>query len=162
MATRSMPTVSCLLKAKASLSLVPTPSVDETSTGSLMLPISGLNRPPNPPMSEMTPLVCVRCTRCLMRATRSLPAWISTPASVYAFARSVDMSILLGGRHPSKKFAESQAAFWGKSRQGEIFGHLFSRGSRDFPLIYRSGGLPVFFGRQGRVRTWRMTVRCRW
>ena len=33
-ATRSMPTVSCLFVAKASLSFVPTPSVEATSTGS--------------------------------------------------------------------------------------------------------------------------------
>lgn len=35
MATRSMPTVSWRLRSKASLSLVPTPSVPETSTGSV-------------------------------------------------------------------------------------------------------------------------------
>jgi hypothetical protein len=34
-ATRSCPTVSCLFSWKASLSLVPTPSVPDTSTGSL-------------------------------------------------------------------------------------------------------------------------------
>ena len=34
MATRSMPTVACRPVAKASLSLVPTPSVEATSTGS--------------------------------------------------------------------------------------------------------------------------------
>ena len=34
-ATRSWPTVSCLFNWKASLSLVPTPSVPDTSTGSL-------------------------------------------------------------------------------------------------------------------------------
>ncbi len=32
-ATRSMPTVSCRWRSKASLSLVPTPSVPDTSTG---------------------------------------------------------------------------------------------------------------------------------
>ena len=36
-ATRSMPMVSCCFMRKASLSLVPTPSVPETSTGFLVL-----------------------------------------------------------------------------------------------------------------------------
>lgn len=41
MATQSMPTVSCLSIIKASFSLVPTPSVPETSTGSFMSVRSG-------------------------------------------------------------------------------------------------------------------------
>src|SRR5574340_1249542 len=53
MATRSWPTVSCLLSSKASLSLVPTPSVPDTSTGSLYLAESW-NRAPNPPMPPST------------------------------------------------------------------------------------------------------------
>ena len=38
---------------------VPTPSVEETRIGSLYLLISGLNRPPKLPTSEITPLVLV-------------------------------------------------------------------------------------------------------
>ena len=52
MATRSMPTVSCLFIRKAILSLVPTPSVPETRTGFLYF--FRAKRPPNPPMSVRT------------------------------------------------------------------------------------------------------------
>ena len=55
MATQSMPTVSCLSIRKASFSLVPTPSVPETSTGFFMPARSGANIPPKPPRVPMTP-----------------------------------------------------------------------------------------------------------
>src|SRR6476469_2018771 len=48
MPTRSMPIVSCRPSCCASLSLVPTPSVPDTSTGSRYLPDRS-NRAPNPP-----------------------------------------------------------------------------------------------------------------
>ena len=62
MATQSMPTVSCLSIRKASFSLVPTPSVPETSTGRLTPVRSGSNKPPNPPMPDRTPGTAVRAT----------------------------------------------------------------------------------------------------
>ena len=55
MATQSMPTVSCLSMRKAIFSLVPTPSVPDTSTGFFMPVISGANMPPKPPRVPITP-----------------------------------------------------------------------------------------------------------
>ncbi len=64
MATRSMPTVSWRLKAKASFSLVPTPSVAPTRSGLLHArKDQGLNSPPNPryPKLRRGPLFRPRC-----------------------------------------------------------------------------------------------------
>ena len=58
-ATQSMPTVSCLSIIKASLSLVPTPSVPLTRTGFEMPVKSSSKRPPKPPISESAPAVRV-------------------------------------------------------------------------------------------------------
>ena len=55
MATQSMPTVSCLSIKKASLSLVPTPSVPETRMGFFIPATLGANRPPKPPRVPITP-----------------------------------------------------------------------------------------------------------
>ena len=55
MATRSMPIPSCRPVSMASLSLVPTPSVAATSTGSLKPQALRSNRPPKPPMPPMQP-----------------------------------------------------------------------------------------------------------
>ncbi len=81
-ATQSMPTVSCLSSRNASLSLVPTPSVPLTSTGSRMPATSGANRAPNPPRPESTPGMFVRATWRFIRSTASYPAVISTPAAL--------------------------------------------------------------------------------
>ena len=81
MATQSTPTVSCLSIRKASFSLVPTPSVPETSTGSVMPARSGTNRPPKPPMSEQTPAVAVRAIWPFISSTALYPAVMSTPAA---------------------------------------------------------------------------------
>src|ERR1700749_4869716 len=67
---------------KASLSLVPTPSAEETRTGSSYFP-SSLKRPPKPPISPRTLRVNVRWARYLMRCFVRSPAEISTPASAY-------------------------------------------------------------------------------
>ena len=64
-----MPTVSCLSMRKAILSLVPTPSVPETSTGSAMPASSGLKRPPKPPRPPSTPGVSVRFTCSFISST---------------------------------------------------------------------------------------------
>ena len=70
MATQSMPTVSCRPVRKASFSLVPTPSVPLTSTGSRR-PAGSANAPPNPPSSDRTPAVRVRATDAAIRRTAS-------------------------------------------------------------------------------------------
>ncbi len=69
MATQSMPTVSCLSIKKAILSLVPTPSVPETSTGREIPVSSSSNRPPKPPIPETTPGTVVRATCCFINST---------------------------------------------------------------------------------------------
>ena len=82
MATASMPMVSCLSSSMAIFSLVPTPSVPETSTGSSMPVRSGANRPPNPPMPDTTPGITVRFTCFFISSTDSYPAVTSTPAAL--------------------------------------------------------------------------------
>ena len=79
-ATQSMPIVSCLSISKASLSLVPTPSVPLTSTGSLTLSAERSNIPPKAPMLPITPNREVEATCFLMRRTTSYPASRFTPA----------------------------------------------------------------------------------
>jgi hypothetical protein len=78
-----MPIVSNRPAALATSALVPTPSVEETSTGwryrSLKNPAE--NSPPKPPMSPMTSGRYVERTCSLMRLTASSPAVMSTPAS---------------------------------------------------------------------------------
>ena len=81
MATQSMPTVSCRSIRKASLSLVPTPSVPETSTGWVSPVMSSANRPPKPPMSESAPAVMVRAMWLFISSTARYPAVMSTPAA---------------------------------------------------------------------------------
>ena len=58
MATRSMPMPSWAPVSMASLSLVPTPSVAATSSGSLKPHGLRSNRPPNPPMPPNRPVRC--------------------------------------------------------------------------------------------------------
>ena len=84
MATQSMPMVSCLSSSWARRSLVPTPSVPETRTGSVMPEKSGAKRPPKPPMPETAPGILVRSTKGFISRTPSYPAVMSTPAAAYA------------------------------------------------------------------------------
>ena len=67
------------LAMNATLSLVPTPSALDTSTGSFHAAVSSLNRPPNEPISDSTPGVKVDFASFLMRRTVSFPASMSTP-----------------------------------------------------------------------------------
>ena len=80
MATQSTPTVSCRSSSWAMRILVPTPSVPDTSTGSVMPVRSGANSPPNPPMPDTTPGIIVRATWGPMSLTPWYPAVMSTPA----------------------------------------------------------------------------------
>src|SRR3954454_24409955 len=82
-ATRSRPIVSKRSAACATSAFVPTPSVDDTSTGCLYRSLSSANRPPKPPMSPMTSRRNVWRTRSLMRWTASSPFVIETPAASY-------------------------------------------------------------------------------
>ena len=83
MATASMPTVSWTSAANATLSLVPTPSVPEISTGSRHRAGSSRKRPPNPPTSVTTPGVKVLRTEAFMSSTARLPSSMSTPELRY-------------------------------------------------------------------------------
>ena len=81
MATRSSPIVSKRPTAVATFALVPTPSVDDTSTGSRYFDGSKRNRPPNPPMSPSTSGRNVERTASLIASTAASPAPIETPAA---------------------------------------------------------------------------------
>ncbi len=83
MATRSIPTVSNFRAAAAILTLVPTPSVPETSTGSLYFRAGKRKNPANEPISPSTSLRCVARTIGLIRRTRRSPSSMSTPALLY-------------------------------------------------------------------------------
>jgi len=80
MATRSMPTVSWRLARQAIFSLEPTPSVDETMTGSRYFDgrPTRLANPPTPPITSARLVARASGT---MRRTASSPASMSTPAS---------------------------------------------------------------------------------
>src|SRR5262249_27383853 len=71
----------------ATLSLVPTPSVAATSTGSRYPARLRSNNPPNPPISAAAPGRAVARTKGLIRSTVRLPASISTPACAYVRPR---------------------------------------------------------------------------
>ena len=103
MATRSMPTVSWMFMAWATTSLVPTPSVDEASTGLRYFARSRRNSPANPPMSPITSGRSVRCTLVLSSSTACSPAWIDTPASAYVTVR----------RRPVRPLPADQSCFSG-------------------------------------------------
>src|SRR5262245_29258876 len=79
-ATRSMPTVACRPASAATFSLVPTPSVDETRTGSRYFDgtRTRLAKPPTPPITSAR---FVARASGVMRRTASSPAPMSTPAS---------------------------------------------------------------------------------
>jgi len=75
-----MPTVSCRPVSMAIFSLVPTPSVDEISTGSTKPAAFRSNRAPKPPMPPIVPARAVARASGLIRSTSASPASISTPA----------------------------------------------------------------------------------
>src|SRR5262245_33810741 len=82
MATRSMPTVSWRSARNATLSLLPTPSVDETSTGSRNF--GGiLTKAAKAPMPPSTSGRDVARASGAIRRTASSPASMSTPATLY-------------------------------------------------------------------------------
>ena len=63
-------------------SLVPTPSVPETSTGSSMsLRAAALKQEPKPPSPPMTSGRLVAATASLIASTARAPSAVSTPAS---------------------------------------------------------------------------------
>src|ERR1700730_10520801 len=67
----------------ATLSLVPTPSALETSTGSFHFFWSRANSAPNPPMPPSTPGVKVRLAWCRILCFAASARGIFPPASVY-------------------------------------------------------------------------------
>jgi hypothetical protein len=75
-----MPTVSWRLAMNATFSLLPTPSVEDTSTGS-RYPVGMRTKPAKPPMPPRTSGRYVALARGAMRRTASSPASMSTPAS---------------------------------------------------------------------------------
>src|SRR5512141_509707 len=83
MATRSIPTVSSFPAAAATLTLVPTPSVPETRTGSRYFRTGKWKKPANDPISPRTSLRCVVRTIGRIFRTRRSPSSMSTPAALY-------------------------------------------------------------------------------
>jgi len=73
--------INALIGLVAVLTLVPTPSVVATRTGSAKPARLRSNRPPKPPISASAPGRAVARTNGLIRSTMRLPASISTPAS---------------------------------------------------------------------------------
>ena len=71
--------VSCRPVSIAILTLVPTPSLAATSTGSLKPARLRSNSPPKPPISASAPGRAVAFTSGLISSTMRLPASISTP-----------------------------------------------------------------------------------
>src|SRR5580704_15018276 len=69
--------------SKATLSLVPTPSQEETRTGLGYFWRSREKRPPKPPISERTCLLKVLRASILIRCLARSPEVMSTPASAY-------------------------------------------------------------------------------
>ena len=68
-------------RLKATLSFVPTPSAEATSTGSANREKSGRKRPPKPPTSPMTPGVNDDRIASRAAAIEDIFALMSTPAS---------------------------------------------------------------------------------
>ena len=77
--TRSSPTVSWMPAIWATLSLVPTPSAEATSTWPCGLSGSRENRPPNDPISDRTPVVKVDLANRFTPASAWSWASMSTP-----------------------------------------------------------------------------------
>ena len=76
-----MPTKSCIPVSMAIFSLVPTPSVVETSIGSANPAAFRSNSAPKPPRPPITPARVVAFASGLIASTSASPASISTPAS---------------------------------------------------------------------------------
>jgi hypothetical protein len=76
-----MPIVSKRPSAAATAVLVPTPSVDETTTGS-RIPGGIVNAEPNPPRPASTSGRRVEATEARISSTARSPAATSTPARV--------------------------------------------------------------------------------
>src|ERR1700733_14878135 len=87
-------------RAKATLSLVPTPSALETRTGLEYFVISRRKSPPNPPISPNTCLLKVFCARYLMRCLVRSPAERSTPAEEYVAGGWGDLRVASGKAFP--------------------------------------------------------------
>ena len=79
--TMSWPTVSCFFIITATLSLVPTPSVDDTRIVSFELPWGRRQRPPNEPIPPTTLTVFVLPTIVLMALRASILLSMFTPAA---------------------------------------------------------------------------------
>jgi len=79
-ATKSMPTVACLPASTAIFNFVPTPSAEETSTGSRNLSLPMRKRLPKPPMSAMTSGRKERLTSVFIFPLKTDALSISTPA----------------------------------------------------------------------------------
>jgi hypothetical protein len=76
-----MPTVSCRSIARASAILVPTPSVEDASSGLRYFAVSSAKRPANPPRPPTTSGRLVFSTAERIRVTARSPASMSTPAA---------------------------------------------------------------------------------
>src|SRR5947199_8230942 len=78
--------VSCRPRAKATFSLVPTPSTLETSTGRLYFLVSSANKPPHPPTLPSTSRRWVEASSCGRVALTRLLRPVLTPAGREACA----------------------------------------------------------------------------
>ena len=96
--TMSAPTPRTVPSRAASSTLVPTPSVEATSTGS-SIAASALaeNAPPKLPTPRTTSGPCVRSTAVRIWATARVPSSMSTPAAAY------DVSAAPGARQPMSR-----------------------------------------------------------
>jgi len=74
-----MPTVSCRSSWRASAILVPTPSVDDASSGLRYFWVSSANSPANPPSPPTTSGRLVASTALFISVTARSPASMSTP-----------------------------------------------------------------------------------
>src|SRR3989338_6961354 len=79
MATASIPTVLCLFAIFAIINFVPTPSADDTKTGSLYFPSANLKKLPNPPISFNTPGLKDFLIRGFILFLKTPELFISTP-----------------------------------------------------------------------------------
>src|SRR4029077_5743173 len=117
-ATRSMPTVSCRPARHAIFSFEPTPSVDETMTGSRYfegMP-TRLAKPPTPPMTSAR---LVARASGVMRRTASSPASMSTPAwrEGSGFTSALEEAEL-----PRSRGLDTHAIVPGEARVAELSG----------------------------------------
>src|SRR5215210_1171349 len=123
MATRSMPTVSCRSSARARAIFVPTPSVDDASSGRRYLSTSRANRPAKPPRPPTTSGRLVRSTAARISVTARSPASMSTPEAAYV-NRSA-LTARLRPRSAPRSLALpamlARASLWRRSRPAQCF-----------------------------------------